>query len=353
MSPRSRCTAAPSPRPTPAQADWDAIGELVAHVDIPVLGNGDIWEAARRAADGRADRAAGVVVGRGCLGRPWLFRDLAAAFAGRAGRDAAPLGEVRAMMRRHAELLARAHGGGAGLQGVPQARVVVPQGLPRRRRAAAPLALVDSLAALDGLLAELDPDEPFPVPSSGTPRGRQGCPRAGRAPRGLARRHRRPWRHVREDADRDHRRLKRAPEAGRASGCGVVEACVASAISSRNTSTKRPEIRNKPSTTVLDCAIVSVSLPGGTQHSTARTLRTSPLSASSKGSALWHTIATSGTPMPAKCPRPAEAAGPIAVLVILPPSPSESAADPATGDFNADRSQPHRPPTLLSQTPPR
>ena len=93
------------------EADWDAIAELVAHVDIPVLGNGDIWEAADAVRMVEQTGAAGVVVGRGCLGRPWLFRDLAAAFAQPDGATERPsavlptLGEVAAMMRRHAELL--------------------------------------------------------------------------------------------------------------------------------------------------------------------------------------------------------------------------------------------------------
>src|SRR6476619_5172224 len=92
------------------EADWDAIARLVDHVDIPVLGNGDIWEAADALRMVEQTGAAGVVVGRGCLGRPWLFRDLAAAFA--SGSSVEPgtttlptLGEVRTMMRRHAELL--------------------------------------------------------------------------------------------------------------------------------------------------------------------------------------------------------------------------------------------------------
>ena len=74
-----------------------------------MLGNGDIWEAGDALRMVEQTGAAGVVVGRGCLGRPWLFRDLAAAFARSEPRrdpDASPtLGEVRAMMRRHAELL--------------------------------------------------------------------------------------------------------------------------------------------------------------------------------------------------------------------------------------------------------
>src|SRR3954470_16488648 len=63
------------------EADWEAIARLVEHVDIPVLGNGDIWEAGDALRMVEQTAAAGVVVGRGCLGRPWLFRDLAAAFA--------------------------------------------------------------------------------------------------------------------------------------------------------------------------------------------------------------------------------------------------------------------------------
>src|SRR4051794_10457570 len=95
-------------------ADWEAIAHLVEHVDIPVLGNGDIWEAADALRMVEQTGADGVVVGRGCLGRPWLFRDLAAAFAGdevgtaAAGATGFPrLGEVAAMMRRHTELLVR------------------------------------------------------------------------------------------------------------------------------------------------------------------------------------------------------------------------------------------------------
>ena len=72
------------------RADWSAIATLKqALTSVPVLGNGDIWTAAdalRMMAETGCD---GVVVGRGCLGRPWLFRDLADAFAGRPARPPA------------------------------------------------------------------------------------------------------------------------------------------------------------------------------------------------------------------------------------------------------------------------
>ncbi len=174
------------------RADWDAIARLVEHVDIPVLGNGDIWEASDAVRMVEETGAAGVVVGRGCLGRPWLFRDLAAAFSDPPpGEEGAPsrdpvtpapalptLGEVRTMMRRHAELLSEHMGEERGCKEFRKHVSWYLKGFRAGGTRRHSLALVDSLAALDVLLDELDPDEPFPVSELGAPRGRQGSPRA-------------------------------------------------------------------------------------------------------------------------------------------------------------------------------
>src|SRR5439155_5150710 len=93
------------------RADWAAIGALKAALTIPVLGNGDIWEAEDALRMVRETGADGVVVGRGCLGRPWLFADLASAFEGGTGRVMPSLGEVAGLMRRHAVLLTECLGG--------------------------------------------------------------------------------------------------------------------------------------------------------------------------------------------------------------------------------------------------
>lgn len=166
------------------EADWEAIGNLVAHVDIPVLGNGDIWEAADAVRMVEQTGAAGVVVGRGCLGRPWIFRDLAAAFAGEQHAVLPTLGEVAAMMRRHAELLCHHMGEERGCKEFRKHISWYLKGFRAGGELRRNLGLVSSLAILDGLLAELDPAEPFPVSELGSPRGRQGSPRRVVLPEG-------------------------------------------------------------------------------------------------------------------------------------------------------------------------
>ena len=166
------------------QADWDAIAALVQHVDIPVLGNGDIWEAADALLMVEQTGCAGVVVGRGCLGRPWLFRDLAQAFAGRPATALPALGEVAAVMRRHCELLVQFMGEERGCKEFRKHVAWYLKGFSVGGEVRRLLGLVDTLAALDALLERLDPDEPYPVEELGTPRGRQGAPKRVALPDG-------------------------------------------------------------------------------------------------------------------------------------------------------------------------
>ncbi len=165
-------------------ADWASIGALKQHVGIPVLGNGDIWEASdalRMMAQTDAD---GVVVGRGCLGRPWLFRDLAAVFAGEPAPPLPTLGEVAGMIRRHAELLADLMGEDRGLRDMRKHMAWYLKGFVVGGQVRASLGMVESFAQLDDLLAELEPDQPFPESEIGAARGRQGSPRKVVMPEG-------------------------------------------------------------------------------------------------------------------------------------------------------------------------
>jgi tRNA-dihydrouridine synthase len=149
-----------------------------------VLGNGDIWEAADALRMIDETGCAGVVVGRGCLGRPWLFRDLAAAFAGRLQPPLPTLGEVATMMRRHAQLLVHYMGEERGCKEFRKHIAWYLKGFRAGGELRQSLGLVDSLAAVDALLGRLDPAEPFPVGELGSPRGRQGSPRRVALPDG-------------------------------------------------------------------------------------------------------------------------------------------------------------------------
>ena len=90
------------------KSDWSKIKNLVEHLrptGVPVLGNGDIWSGADGVRMMEETGCSGVVVGRGCLGRPWLFADLVSSFSAEATRMRPTLHQVREVMWRHAQLL--------------------------------------------------------------------------------------------------------------------------------------------------------------------------------------------------------------------------------------------------------
>ncbi len=167
------------------QADWPAVAQLKEHVtSIPVLGNGDVWEAADALRMMRETGCDGVVVGRGCLGRPWLFRSLDRAFAGLPDDAQPSLGEVAAVMRRHAGLMAGWLGEDKGCREFRKHVSWYLKGFGVGGDTRNRLALVSTLAELDDLLATLAHDEPFPSVSVGAPRGRAGSPRRVVLPEG-------------------------------------------------------------------------------------------------------------------------------------------------------------------------
>ncbi|WP_022890190.1 tRNA dihydrouridine synthase DusB [Agromyces italicus] len=173
------------------QADWSAITKLKETVtSVPVLGNGDIWSAADALRMVDETGCDGVVVGRGCLGRPWLFGDLAAGFrgelaAGDEGLFRPSLGQVAQTFRRHAELLAEFFDSEErGCRDIRKHVAWYFKGYPVGGDLRARLATVESLAMLDDLLGTLDWSMPYPGEGAEGPRGRAGTPKNPTLPEG-------------------------------------------------------------------------------------------------------------------------------------------------------------------------
>ena len=156
------------------KADWSAIARLVEHIpDTPVLGNGDIWSAqdAQRMLDQTGAR--GVVIGRGCLGRPWLFGQIRASFAGEEVPGEPKSGVILDLMRRHAQLLVQMHGDDfRGCQEMRKHMAWYLKGVVAGSETRGALSLINSLAELDSLLSTIDPDQVLDEELARSPRGR-------------------------------------------------------------------------------------------------------------------------------------------------------------------------------------
>ena len=163
------------------EADWGEIARLVDHMSgsgVPVLGNGDIFAAADAEEMMARTGCDGVVVGRGCLGRPWLFAELSAELRGLPVPAPPTLAEVAAIIRRHAGLLVEHEGERKGCRDLRKHVGWYLRGYPAGSEVRSSLARVATLAELDEVLAPLA-DGPhagaLPDDADGA-RGRQGSP---------------------------------------------------------------------------------------------------------------------------------------------------------------------------------
>lgn len=165
-------------------ADWDAIGELKAHVsEIPVFGNGDIWEAWDALRMMRHTGCDGVVIGRGCLGRPWLFGELASVFAGEEPAPPPDLAEVGRIMVDHAQRLIDWHGDISAIRQFRKHAIWYVTGFPLGGARRARLAGVNSIGELEDAIAEF-PTSEFPATALRISRSHSGGPKRVALPAG-------------------------------------------------------------------------------------------------------------------------------------------------------------------------
>jgi len=168
------------------EADWTAIEKLKLELpDLPVLGNGDIWTADDGVRMMEQTGCDGVVVGRGCLGRPWLFRDLVDVFAGRQPTPPPNLGEVGEIMIRHAQLLVDHFGEHMGIRLFRKHPSWYLKGFPAGPTIRDGLAHVESVEQVADWVGQLDPEVPFPEEANHMVRGHSHGPRPVRLPHGF------------------------------------------------------------------------------------------------------------------------------------------------------------------------
>jgi nifR3 family TIM-barrel protein len=166
------------------QAEWSAIAELKQAVRIPVLGNGDIWEAEDALRMMRQTGCDGVIVGRGCLGRPWLFRDLADAFNGREPANPPCFGQVLDIMLDHARRLMEWFGERTAMTAFRRHASWYTKGFPMTSELRAGLMQVATLAQLAELFAAVDRSQPFPPSAMRVPRGKTSAVQKVALPQG-------------------------------------------------------------------------------------------------------------------------------------------------------------------------
>ncbi|MBD3689077.1 tRNA dihydrouridine synthase DusB [Nanchangia anserum] len=165
-------------------AHWDHIGALVEVLDIPVLGNGDIGSAEDALAMRDETGCAGVEVGRGAQGRPWIFADIAHALAGSPRRSRPSSDEVIDMIRTHARDLAQWGGDeGHAMRDLRKHLGWYLRGFRVGGDVKRRLARVGSLAELDDILGEIEPAQPYPAAAEGL-HGRTGHSRRPKLPEG-------------------------------------------------------------------------------------------------------------------------------------------------------------------------
>jgi len=98
------------------KADWDIIRQVKEAVQIPVIGNGDIFSGADAAAMEQQTGCNGFMVARGVQGNPWIFKQILHYLESGEELEKPDFKEVTDMLLRHARLLLKYKGDYVGIR---------------------------------------------------------------------------------------------------------------------------------------------------------------------------------------------------------------------------------------------
>ena len=132
-------------------ANWSRIAELKSALDIPVIGSGDLFTAADVAAMLQETGCDAVMVARGAMGNPWIFRESLSLLAGE--EPVPPSAEERlALARRHLELFSELEGDRVALMEMRKHLSWYSKGLPGAAQFRAAVNRIENASELVGAM---------------------------------------------------------------------------------------------------------------------------------------------------------------------------------------------------------
>lgn len=136
------------------RARWEQIARVKEALKIPVIGNGDVFDAASAAEMFRTTGVDGIMLARGALGRPWIFSEILQELTGGEPFAAPDVRERMNILRKHYELEVTLYGEETALSRMKKHFVWYTKGLPHTARLRDTIFRAKSFAAVKGIFDE-------------------------------------------------------------------------------------------------------------------------------------------------------------------------------------------------------